>query len=105
MNRLKTDLVLVAPSQLILGESGLFARKDIEEGNQTQNSRVAGARPTRPPPPVVPDPESIDTQAPTEDGKALLPGGLRPELFPGIGVLPGPATESHIVTRETPVAQ
>ena len=33
-----------------------------------------------------------------------LPGWLRPELFPGIGVLPGPATESHIVKRGTPVA-
>ena len=27
-----------------------------------------------------------------------------PELFPGIGILPGPATGSHIVKRETPVA-
>ena len=27
------------------------------------------------------------------DGTALLPVCLRPELFPGIGVLPGPATE------------
>ncbi len=25
-------------------------------------------------------------------------------MFPGIGVLPGPATESHIVNRGTPVA-
>ena len=25
-----------------------------------------------------------------------------PELFPGIGVFPGPATESHIVIRGTP---
>ncbi len=38
------------------------------------------------------------------NGTALLPGWLRPELFPGIGVLPGPATESHIVNRGTPVA-
>ena len=29
------------------------------------------------------------------------PGRLRPELFPGIGVLPGPATGSHIVIRGT----
>jgi hypothetical protein len=29
---------------------------------------------------------------------------LRPELFPGIKVLPGPATGSHIVNRGTPVA-
>jgi len=31
------------------------------------------------------------------------PGRLRPELFPGIGVLPEPAsaTESHIVNRGT----
>ena len=35
---------------------------------------------------------------------ALMPGCLRPELFPGIGVLPGPATESHVVNRGTPVA-
>ena len=27
--------------------------------------------------------------------------GLRPELFPGIGFLPGPATESHILNRGT----
>jgi hypothetical protein len=32
MNRAGTDLVRVAPSKLILGESGLFAREDIEEG-------------------------------------------------------------------------
>ena len=38
------------------------------------------------------------------DGTALLPGYLRPKLFPGIGVLPGPATESHVVKRGTPVA-
>jgi hypothetical protein len=29
---------------------------------------------------------------------------LGPKLFPGIGVLPGPATGSHIVNRGTPVA-
>jgi len=29
------------------------------------------------------------------------PGWLRPEWFPGSGVLPGPATESHIVNRGT----
>ena len=27
--------------------------------------------------------------------------GVRPELFPGIGVLPGPATESYILNRGT----
>ena len=30
--------------------------------------------------------------------------GLRPEMFPGIGVLPEPATGSHVVNRGTPVA-
>ena len=54
------------------------------------------------PPPVVPDPESL----------AASPGGLyrgsiaraiwlRPELFLGIGVLPGSATGSQIVNRVT----
>jgi hypothetical protein len=46
--------------------------------------------------------------------QANAPGGLyrgsiaqvwlRPELFPVIGVLPGSATGSHIVNRETPVS-
>jgi len=36
--------------------------------------------------------------------RLYCPGRLRPELFPGIGVLPGPATESHIVNRGSPVA-
>ena len=38
------------------------------------------------------------------DGTALLPGWLRPELFPGIGVLPGPAFYNffgHSVDRRT----
>jgi hypothetical protein len=29
---------------------------------------------------------------------------LRPEMFSGIGALPEPATESHVVNRGTPVA-
>ena len=32
MNRVRTNLVRVAPSKLIHGESGLFACEDIEEG-------------------------------------------------------------------------
>jgi hypothetical protein len=32
MNRVRTNLVRVAPSKLIQGEAGLFACKDIEEG-------------------------------------------------------------------------
>ena len=55
-----------------------------------------------PGPPVVPRLESIAAQAAFPE--ALLPGWLRPELFPGIGVLPGPATRSHIVNRGTPAA-
>ena len=35
--------------------------------------------------------------------RLYCPGRLRPELFPGIGILPGPATASHIVNRGTPV--
>jgi len=31
-------------------------------------------------------------------------GQLRPEMFPGIGDLPKPATEPHVVNRRTPVA-
>ena len=31
----------------------------------------------------------------------LVVFSARPEFFPGIGVLPGPATESHIVNRGT----
>jgi len=60
--------------------------------------RAARTPPPRSPPPRIP----------------LCPGDLyrgsiarvwlRPELFPGIGVLPGSATESHIVNRGTPVA-
>jgi hypothetical protein len=34
----------------------------------------------------------------------LFLGQLRPEMFPGIGALPEPATESHVVNRGTPVA-
>jgi len=34
----------------------------------------------------------------------LFLGQLRPEMFPGIGTLPEPATESHVVNRGTPVA-
>ena len=55
------------------------------------------------PPPVVPTQNPSTPRRPTVDGTALLPGCLRPELFPGIGVLPGPATGSHIVNRGTPV--
>ncbi len=33
MNSVQTNLVRVAPSKSILGESGLFARQDIEEGS------------------------------------------------------------------------
>ena len=36
--------------------------------------------------------------------RLYCPDRLRPEMFPGIGVLPGPATESHVVNRVTPVA-
>ena len=32
------------------------------------------------------------------------PDWLRPELFPGIGVLPGPAAGSYILNRGAPVA-
>ena len=56
------------------------------------------------PPPVVPTQNPSTPRRPTVDGTALLPGCLRPKLFPGIGVLPGPATESHVVNRGTPVA-
>ena len=62
-------------------------------------SACAKRRPTRTPHPIVPHPESIAAQA--AYAEALLPGRLRPELFPGIGVLPGPATESHFVNRGT----
>ena len=63
------------------------------------------------PPPVVPDPESIAAQAAYTEAllprsapdEAYCPGRLRSELFPGIG-LPGPATESHVVNKGTPVA-
>ena len=52
------------------------------------------------PAPVVPHPESLAAQAAYTE--ALLVW-LRPELFSGIGVLPGPSTGSHIVNRGTPV--
>jgi hypothetical protein len=66
-----------------------------------------GPPPPPPPPLVVPDQESLAAQADYVDGRALLPPGpsrLGTELFPGIGVLPGPATGPHIVNRGTPVA-
>jgi hypothetical protein len=56
---------------------------------------------------VVPHPESLAAQAAYPFGhsdKRYCPDQLRPELFPGIGVLPRPATGSHIVIRGTPVA-
>jgi hypothetical protein len=59
-----------------------------------------------PPPPVVPHPGSLaaqNTQRPTPRLYCPDPR-LGSELFPGIGVLPGPATGSHIVDRGTPVA-
>jgi len=33
--------------------------------------------------------------------RLYCPGRFRPELFPGTGVLSGPATESHVVNRGT----
>jgi hypothetical protein len=36
--------------------------------------------------------------------RLYCPGLVGPELLPGIGVLPGPATGSHVVNRGTPVA-
>ena len=49
------------------------------------------------PPPVILLPESIAARS----AYSLL---LRPEIFPGIGALPEPATGSHVVNRGTPVA-
>ena len=49
--------------------------------------------------PVVPDPESIAAPGQAAYAERLYcPGRLRPglELFPGIGVLPGPPTESTV---------
>ena len=45
-------------------------------------------------------------RSPTQNPSVLYRGSIarvwfRPELFPGIGVLPGPATGSHIVNRVT----
>ena len=61
------------------------------------------------PPPVIPLPESIAAQAvyqlrykSTEYCSWVSSG--RAEMFPGIGALPEPATESHVVNRGTPVA-
>jgi hypothetical protein len=58
------------------------------------------------PPPVIPVPDTIVTQA--DYAETLLPGSVqghcRPEMFPGIGALPEPPTESHVVNRGTPVA-
>jgi len=62
------------------------------------NRRAPKGRPPGTPPPAVPHPESLAAQAAYTE--ALLPW-LRPELFPGIGVLPGPAAGSHIVNRVT----
>jgi hypothetical protein len=36
--------------------------------------------------------------------RLYCPGPLRPEMFSGIGALPEPATESHVVNRGTLVA-
>ena len=55
------------------------------------------------PPPVIPLPESIAAQA-AYQLRYKNTGQLRPEMFPGIGALPKPATESHVVNRGTPVA-
>jgi hypothetical protein len=64
------------------------------------------------PPPVIPVPDTGAAQVQTSPGRGLLAeqdrdqnlGRLRPEMFPGIGVLPEPATESHVVNRGNPVA-
>ena len=75
----------------------------VTEPSPLQDSFGVRQKKTYPdPPPGVPHPESIAAQA--AYAEALLPGSDRPEMFPGIGVLPGPATESHVVNRGTPVA-
>ena len=60
------------------------------------------------PPPVILLPESIAAQAAYQlrykNTEYLFLGRLRPEMFPGIGALPEPATESHVVNRGTLVA-
>ena len=45
MNRVRTNLVRVAPSKLIHGEAGLFACEDIEEG--TVDASFGAVRPLR----------------------------------------------------------
>ena len=37
--------------------------------------------------------------------RLYCPDRLRPEMFPGIGVLPWPATESHVVNISSPFGQ
>ena len=56
------------------------------------------------PPPVILLPESGVAQAAGAEMRLYCPGQRRPEMFPGIGALPEPATESHVVNRGTPVA-
>jgi hypothetical protein len=51
------------------------------------------------PPPVIPLPDTGVAQA--AYAETLLPGSARPEMFSGIGALPEPATESHVVNRGT----
>jgi len=69
------------------------------------NRRAPKGRPTwntLPPslPPRIPRrPGGLSIRA-----QCCCPDQLRPELVPGSGVLPGPATGSHIVNRGTPVA-
>ena len=57
------------------------------------------------PPPVIPVPDTSSAQVQTSPGRGLLAkqvrddrvqnlGRLKPEMFPGIGALPEPATDS-----------
>jgi hypothetical protein len=83
----------------------LFILKVTGPSPHGPKTACAKGQPTPPPPPhVVPHPESLAGQAAYPFGhSAIAQISLGPN-FPGIGVLPRPATGSHIVIRGTPVA-
>jgi hypothetical protein len=53
----------------------------------------------------LPSPRSLGEPRPNRLSSELVTWvSFRPEMFSGIGALPKPATESHVVNRGTPVA-
>jgi hypothetical protein len=104
----KSWAAAMSPVQTIVGSTLIFAVpilfKVTEPSSISYRTPPACAkRAAYPdPPPVVPVPDTGVAQAAYK--RLYCPGPLRPEMFSGIGALPEPATESHVVNWGTLVA-